>query len=1010
MQYIENKINGNLYLLKQLRNVSTKRITDIKYLKSGYKGKSDIPKEGFVPYDIETCFSNIDEHYWFKMQVHTPSVDENKNVVFRLYTSRENKWAATNPQGLLYLNGKMTQALDTNHTEVTLEADSDIDLTCYYYTGMENEKSYFIPHLAVTDKRIEALYYDIVVPFEAAKLMDKNENRFNTLKHIDIALNMVRFNDVGSESFFEGIEAARNYLKNEFYEKECGGSRAEVSCIGHTHIDIAWLWTNAQTIEKAQRSFATVLTLMKQYPEYKFMSSQAVLYSFVKDYAPDLYKEIKERVKEGRWEVEGAMWLECDCNLSSGESIIRQILFGKRFMKEEFGKDSEILWLPDTFGYSAAMPQILKKCGINDFVTSKISWNDTNTMPHDTFIWEGIDGTEIMTHFMTAQNFVNYNSSANRETTYVPILNPSYALGAWARYQDKEYNNRTMITYGFGDGGGGPTAEMLEYQRRMEKGLPGIPKTVITTVKEHIEATDKSFNKNAALLGRTPKWVGELYLEFHRGTYTSIAEAKKNNRKAENSAAKTEFLSVLAEKLLNKKYPDKKIKEVWKLILLNQFHDVLPGSAIKEVYEDSKKQYEKIFADCKEITTKHLNGISRHIKTDGGLLVFNSNFANESSAVKINGKTAEVSDVPSYGWCVVSENDAFKCSVTATESSLENNYYIVSFDKEGNIYSILDKRFDREIVKNNCIFNHFRVFEDYPRCYDNWEISEYYKCKSWDLGTVERVEPIKDGSRVGMKIVRKYLKSECVQIVWLYSKLDRIDFETEIDWHEQHQLLKVFFPINVHANKAVYDIQFGNVERPTHQNTSWDSAKFEVCGHKWADLSDGNYGVSLMNDCKYGYSCIGSDLSLTLIKCGTYPNTVADQGNHKFTYSILPHSGDFRNITVPRSYVLNKPFDAVKLKKQEGDLPDNFSFVWADKANVVTETIKSAENGNGIIIRVFDCGDISGNVNLNFGINIKKAYLCDMLENEISELTIKNNSISLKLKNYEIITIKISNL
>lgn len=1007
MQYIENKIKGNLHILKQLRNVTTNRITEVEYLKSGYKEHGTIPKSGWQPFNIEDCFSNIDEHYWFKMYVHTPSVNEGERVVFRLYTSKENQWAATNPQGLLYVNGKVTQALDTNHTEVLLEPDRDTELVCYYYTGMKNEKSYFIPHLAVTDGRIEGLYYDAVVPFEAAKLLGENEDRLNTLKHIEVALNMIRFNEGRSESFYDGIAAARRYLKTEFYDKECGCGKAEVSCIGHTHIDIAWLWTNAQTIEKAQRSFSTVLNLMKQYPEYKFMSSQAILYQFVKDYDPQMYSEIIERVKEGRWEVDGAMWLECDCNLSSGESMIRQIMYGKKFMIEEFGKDSKILWLPDTFGYSAAMPQILKKCGIDDFVTSKISWNDTNTIPHDTFLWEGIDGTEIMTHFMTAQDFVNYNANANRITTYVPILNPSFALGAWARYQDKEYSNRTMLTYGYGDGGGGPTAEMLEYQRRMEKGLPGIPKTCITTVKEHVEAADKSFYKNSELLGRTPRWVGELYLEFHRGTYTSIAEVKRNNRRAENAAAKTEFLSVLTAGLLNEDYPDKKLDDIWKLILLNQFHDVLPGSSIKEVYDDSRKQYEKVFEDCNEITGRNLDNIAKHINTSGGLLVYNSNYATESSAIKIDGKTAEVFDIPSYGWRVVDEEDALKCTVAVTENGIENSYYRLVFDKEGNIRSIFDKRNSREIVKENCRFNYFKVFEDYPRCYDNWEISEYYKCKSWELGKTESITPIKDGSRAGIKIVRKYLKSELVQTVWLYSKLDRIDFETEIDWYEQHQLLKVFFPINVHTNKAVYDIQFGNVGRTTHQNTSWDSAKFEVCAHKWADVSDGNYGVSIMNDCKYGYSCIGSELSLTLLKCGTYPNTVADQGKQTFTYSVLPHKGNFRTVTVPRSYVLNRPFDVLKLKKQNGNMPESFSFVCADKANAVIETVKRSEDGKGTILRVFDCYDVLETVNLRFGTDIRKAYICDMLENEILELPVSNNVIRLKLKNYEIVTIKV---
>jgi len=372
---------------------------------------------------------------------------------------------------------------------------------CGCSTGMKNVRSCFMPHLFVIDKTIEELYFDTIVLFESAKLLQNDENKTAILKHLEIALNMIRFNNVYSQEFYDGIASAKKYLAEEIYDKENDNCDVTVSCIGHTHIDIAWLWTIAQTVEKAQRSFSTVLNLMRQYPEYKFMSSQAILYGMVKEYAPDLYAEIKERVAEGRWEVDGAMWLECDCNLSSGESIIRQILYGKRFFKDEFGKESKTLWLPDTFGYSAAMPQILKKCGVDNFVTSKISWNDTNTIPHDTFLWQGIDGTEIFTNFMSAQRYKGYDFS-ERITTYVPQITPEYVLGSWARYQEKAYNNRTLLTYGFGDGGGGPTMEMLEYQRRLEKGVPGIPKTKITTSEEHLKTVKENFYRNCEIIGR----------------------------------------------------------------------------------------------------------------------------------------------------------------------------------------------------------------------------------------------------------------------------------------------------------------------------------------------------------------------------------------------------------------------------------------------------------------------------------------------------------------------------
>lgn len=1008
MQFLESKIQKDLNLLNNYKKIFVKEISHVWFQKCGYKEHSSIPDCGWENFNTMTCFKEVDAHYWFKMNFHTPKAENNQKIYFKIHTTKENEVTATNPQGLVYINGKIIQALDTNHTMVLLESDADVEFICYYYTGMLNERSYFVPHIMIIDERIESLYYDVAVPLEAARLLpESTEDRINIIKHLELAMNMIHFNDVYSDDFYADIEKARNYLKTEFYEKECGKSDLTVSCIGHTHIDIAWLWTYAQTIEKVQRSFSTVLNLMKQYPEFKFMSSQAILYQHIKDYAPDMYEEIKRRIAEGRWEVDGAMWLECDCNLSSGESLIRQILHGKKFIKDEFDKDSKILWLPDTFGYSAAMPQILKKCGVEQFVTSKISWNDTNTIPHDTFYWEGIDGTEILTNFINAQRFSGYGDKAVRTTTYVAQLIPTYILGAYARYQDKEYNDRTMATYGFGDGGGGPTMEMLEYQRRMEKGLPGFPRTKITTAKEHLETVEKNFKKNANLLGRIPKWVGELYLEYHRGTYTSIAKNKRNNRKSEFSVAKAEFLSVLSDALLDNDYPQEEINKIWKLILLNQFHDVLPGSSIEEVYKDSDQQYKKLLSKCDDIIKSNIDIISENVQSDGGLLVFNANSTPTSSNVLLNGNTIEVTDVPAYGWKVINTNTVSKLNVMINGHSIENKFYKLVFDYEGNIISFYDKENKRDIVKPNSKFNEFIVFEDLPRDYDNWEISEYYKSKSWQLGKVESLKSVTDGSRAGICIKRRYMNSYFKQNIWLYSELARVDFETEIDWHEHHQLLKAFFPINVYTNKAVYDIQFGNVERNTHQNTSWDAARFEVCAHKWVDLSDGSYGVSLLNDCKYGHSCVGNDLALTLLKCGTYPNQNADQGKHMFTYSILPHKGDFRTKTISEAYALNQPLNYKLIKKQNGSLPETFSFVSTDAKNAVIETIKLAEDKSGYIIRVYDSQNANRQIEINFGITIERAYICDMLENPIEEITISSNKIAMNLKNYEIVTIKV---
>ena len=1005
MKFLDQKIRLNIDRIASTICVSSQRITDVFYMETGYKEKQGIPETGWEPYDINTILTELDKHYWFKFNVHTPSVKNGQSLYFKLRSGVENQDCAKNPQGIVYINGEMVQALDTNHTTVKLQPDCDIEFVCYYYTGTDIGSTKFIPDLIVLDDFIEELFYDLKVPFEAAKILPAGKDKTEIFKHLEIAVNMIHFYDTKSPEYYDSLKKAKKYFNTEFYGKVCGKQELIVKCIGHTHIDIAWLWTYAQTKEKVQRSFSTVLNLMKQYPEYKFTSSQAVLYKYIKDYAPELFEEIKKRVKEGRWEVEGAMWLECDCNLTSGESMVRQILKGKTFMKDEFGVDSEILWLPDTFGYSAAMPQILKKSGVDYFVTSKISWNDENRIPHDTFMWKGIDGTEIFTNFLTSQNFCGYNY-AETTTTYVGRMNPSQILGGYARYQDKEFNDITCMTYGYGDGGGGPNSEFLEYQRRMSKGLPGIPKTEPSFAKDYLKEVEAKFFENVKLLGRMPKWVGELYLEFHRGTYTSIGKNKRNNRKSEFAVNKSEFLASVADMYGFSKYPRKKIDNAWEYILLNQFHDVLPGSSIEEVYNDSDKQYAEVFENCKDVTDSSVNAIAKNVKSNGGLLVFNSTPSTQDGAIVYDGKTYEIEKVPAHGWKVVEFKDLVGCSAKATAKTLENRFYKIVFDKDANIISFYDKRFDRDIVKPGQKFNEIKVFEDQNFRYGNWEINEFHKSKHWSLGKLISMEPVQDGTRVGMKIKREYCKSTFEQTVWVYSLLDRVDFETHFDWHEHHQLVKALFPINVHASKAVYDIQFGNVERPTHSNTSWDQAKFEVCAHKWADVSDRSYGVSIMNDCKYGYSCTDTDMALTLLKCSTDPNPNADQGEHIMTYSVLPHGQDFRERTIPSAYMLNQPLDCVKVEKQDGTLPATFSLVNTVSDNAVIESIKKCEDDSAYIIRMYEAFDYNVNVKLDFGVDVKKLVACNLMEEELREIPVVNNSAVINLKNYEILTLK----
>lgn len=978
-------------MLTKLSELKQQKLTELEfeYVECDYKSSITPPDKSaaWKKFNEGDRLSGVDDHFWLHFSFDAVEPQENKELIFTLKTGREGQWDGRNPQGTVYIDGKAYQALDTNHTWFALEFGRSYDFYIYFYTGMEGGYFDMLPELSLRDIPVYDLYYDISVPYEAMKVLDRDS--YDYIKIRD-ALNKTVFRldlrHVYSEEFYKSIDEAAKYIREEFYEKVCGESDATVSCIGHTHIDVAWLWTVRQTREKAERSFSTVLNLMRRYPEYKFMSSQPQLYQHVKEANPALYEEIKERVREGRWEVEGAMWLEADCNLISGESMVRQILYGKRFMKEEFGVDSRILWLPDVFGYSAALPQILQKAALTDFFTSKISWNEYNSMPHDTFMWRGIDGTEIFTSFIE---------------TYVEMLEPKRIRDTWETYKDKSLTNETLVTFGYGDGGGGPTAEMVENHRRLEKGIPGIPKTVIKKAGDFFNDIEKDFKKNTAELRVLPKWDGELYLEMHRGTYTSIAKNKRNNRKSELAYQTAETLSVLDMALFGGEYHSDKMHKNQVNILLNQFHDIIPGSSIKEVYDVTDEEYARILGEGREIIDEKINAVKKNIKTDGGLFVYNPSPFTVSASAELDGKRYMCENIPAHGYKVIAPVEEKKINVT--EKSIENDVIRVTFDENYEICSVYDKTENREIISAGQTANRLEVYEDYPRDYDAWEITNYYKDKMWSINAADSVQKIENGIR----IKRSYQKSTVVQDILLYEGSKRIDFVTEIDWHEDHVLLKTLFPVDIHSSRATYDIQFGNIERPTHYNTSWDEAKFEVCGHKWADLSEGGYGVSLMNDCKYGYGIYENVMSLSLLKAATYPNPEADRGINKFTYSLYPHTGNFaEGGVVQEAYALNMPLEVSPIEKADGAMPDEYALAKLNSDHAALETIKKAEDDNSVIFRLYEFANKKGLAELEIGFDFKEIYLCDLMENNIKKLDHDGNKVTIPVSNYEIITVK----
>ena len=777
-----------------------------------------------------------------------------------------------------------------------------------------------------------------------------------------------------------------------------------------------------QTREKVGRSFATVLKLMEEYPNYKFMSSQPQLYAFLKERYPELYAKAKERIEEKRWEPEGGMWLEADCNLTSGESLVRQFMHGKRFFKEEFGVNNRILWLPDVFGYSGALPQIMKKCGIDYFMTTKLAWNQFNKIPYDTMRWRGIDGSEVLTHLITTLGV----SQPIKDffTTYNGMLHPDAIMGGWMRYQNKDINNDILISYGYGDGGGGPTREMLETSLRMEKGVKGIPTVRQEFARTYFEELEERVKDNR----RLPVWEGEFYFEYHRGTLTSMARNKRSNRKSELGLMDLELLSVLSRQ--TQAYPAKELDAMWKLVLLNQFHDILPGSSIHEVYEVTKEEYGRLAEQLADMSGQRRRAIAGEGEA---VTVFNTIGRVRDDVVCLGdfeaealtdengdvypvqkteaGNIAYVKNLPSKGYKTfrIAGKEAAEQAAAVKPFALnglyelETPFYRIRLDEQGMFTGIYDKENEREVVQEGQRANLLRMYEDKPIYFDNWDIDIYYTEKFWDVDGVERMEWTEMGPvRAVLEITRKASKSTIRQQVIFYASSRRIEFVTNVDWKEHQTLLKVHFPVAVHTDEAAFDVQFGNLTRKTHRNTSWDVARFESCGQKWMDLSEGHYGVSLLNDCKYGHSVQDSNMALTLIKSGIEPNPTADQEEHVFTYAIYPHAEGWRAAgTVDEAYKLNQPLAA---ETNAADA-DAYSFASVDRANVVLETVKMAEDGNGIVLRMYESENALTKVKLTVNTAFEKAYICNLLEEIESEAAVHGKTIEVVLKPYEVVTV-----
>lgn len=1025
--------------IEKLRYPISIPITNYKMYEGKRKDGEKCSTEDWQDYAIDTPWNILDSHRWLRTTIVIPEEMDRKHVEMQLISGREGQWDATNPQMLFYINQQLIQGVDVNHREVTLskeaKAGETYEIAMLIYSGSVPGDLIFRSNLITIDDEVQKFYYDFSVPVQSARVLKKSdeENCRRILKKLDAAANAIDLRKPYSKTFYDSLKAADKFLVKEFYST-VNQEAPIVSAIGHTHIDIAWLWTVEQTREKVLRSFSTVLRLMEQYPDYKFMSSQPILYQFVKEQEPEMYEKIKQRVKEGRWEVDGAMWLEADCNLTGGESLVRQILKGEKFFEEEFGISSKSLWLPDVFGYSAALPQILKRSGIPYFMTTKIAWNQYNQLPNDTFMWKGIDGSEVFVFMPTACDFdktlglnVSFTDTRNT-TTYTGIINPNMALGTLKRFQNRDLTEDTIMLFGFGDGGGGPTKEMLENAERLRYGMPGIPRIEQEFEREFFDRTYEKIAK----LPDMPKWNGELYFEYHRGTLTSIGKNKRYNRKSEILYTQLETLaSMLKENGVE--YPKEVIERGWEILLLNQFHDIIPGSAIEEVYVQSDKEYEEILAKGKETLQAIAEKGAKAISTGNqAIVVYNTQGYVRNDVILVEGlETVEIEKITDEEGTELSFQKTadgkiafyaegipkFGCKVfyyaTGAERKethewnghFENAFYQVVFDEQMGITSLIEKTTGKEFIQEGKKGNELVTYEDRPMNWDNWDVDVFYKKKPYFADKVSNIRILEDGEiRKTLEITKQFADSIVTQKIHLYHDIPRIDFETHVDWKEHNVLLRVNFPVDVNTTKATYEIQFGNVERETTNNHSWDTAKFEACGHKWADLSEDNNGISLLNDCKYGYGIKDGNLSLTLIKAGTYPNENADIGEHDFTYSIYPHAGRWQEAeTVEMAYNLNVPPVVVLQNQNEGEKAEK-EFLTCDAENCFIEVIKEAEDKNGTMIRMYENKNRHTKTRISLPEFVKQVYECNLREQNERELEVKEHEIEVVLKPYEIKT------
>jgi alpha-mannosidase len=984
--------------------------------------------KSWVSIRIPFQWGKFDKIYWFRYTLKVTPEFAGKPLVLLLDFT----------EALLFLNGKPYHGIDRQHQEIWItekaKPGEQFLIAIQAYGGRKQEQNIFArAELAVIDATARRLANGLSVLQELDKLMEHGSQESKDIRElIRHTLIYLKYFRPGSEEYPNAIRRAYNFLLNTLETEYKTLLPGVIHLVGHSQIDYARLWNVHETARKCARTFSSVLQLMKEFPEFNFSQGQAILYDLVRTEYPDLYKQMRQRIAEGRWEVMGSVWVEPNCNIPGGESLVRQILFGRKFFRQEFGIESDVLWLPDSFGFTWALPQILQKSGVKYFCTSELASNDTTQFPFTSFLWQGIDGSKVLAHFpvvglegqIAPKSILKSGKPALQQPPVSPILQ----------------------TYGYGEGG--PTKENLELAIVL-KTITGLTSSKLSGVREFFRQVDEQSE-------HLPTWSSEIYLETARGTNTSQAWIKKENRQCERHLYNAELLATIAlifgKKVLARRYPQEDIEQAWQKLLRNQSNAILSGISIADVYKDAQQDYQAISKTCLAIVGRCAQSLSQPNKkgrAEFHFAVFNplgwSRHDYVEIAIKSKDKNFDAADdqgnpvpyqilertgkdlrilcyvenIPALGFKNVvlkprpaggEETEEWKMSAHGIESPL----FKARFDNKGLFTSIYAKHVRRELLQKGKRGNVFQTFRETPKPEEARNLDadfEKHRCELWNLKQIKYVErgPLRAAIRLEF---RSENGSTLTQNVRFYHERPQIDFQTSIRWRERQTLMKVAFPLNLKSAKAMYEIQFGAVARSTKPTTGGEKAKFEVPAQQWADISDAKYGVSLLNDCKYGYDAKESTLRLTLIRSPRYPHPtdpelndseLIDQGEHQFCYSLYPHGGDWiAGKTVVRARELNNPV-LVFPHISANAIP---TLIQSSKPNIVIDAVKKAESSTDIIVRLHEAHGTATDATLRFGVDIKEAAECDLEENDQKPFKVRKGGLPVKFKAFEIKTIR----